>query len=82
MRRNVTITLDDETARWARVEAARQDTSVSRFVGALLRERMEAQQEYGEARDRYLARPAAVLSDPRCAYPSRDELHARPGPAE
>ena len=29
--RNVTITLDEETARWARVEAAMRGTSVSRL---------------------------------------------------
>ena len=30
--RNVTVVLDDEVARWARLAAAEQDTSVSRFV--------------------------------------------------
>ena len=35
--KNVTVTLDEETARWARVEAARRDTSVSRLLGHLLR---------------------------------------------
>ena len=38
--RNVTVTLEEEVAQWARIEAARQDTSVSRLLGALLRERM------------------------------------------
>ncbi|HET9672657.1 MAG TPA: hypothetical protein VFQ40_07390 [Actinomycetota bacterium] len=32
--KNVTVTLDDETARWVRIEAARRDESVS----SLLRE--------------------------------------------
>ena len=36
--RNVTITLDEEVARWARVEAARQDTSVSQMIAGLLRD--------------------------------------------
>ncbi len=40
--RNVTVTLEEEVAQWARIEAARQDTSVSRLLGALLRERMSA----------------------------------------
>lgn len=31
--KNVTITLDDEVARWARIRAAEQNTSVSRLVG-------------------------------------------------
>ena len=44
--RNVTITLDDETAAWARIEAARRDTSVSRLVGEMLREKMARDNAY------------------------------------
>ena len=38
--KNVTITLDEEVARWARIRAAERDTSLSRLVGKLLREKM------------------------------------------
>jgi len=41
--RNVTVTLEEDVAQWARIEAARRDTSVSRLLGALLKERAEAQ---------------------------------------
>ena len=41
--RNVTVTLEEDVAQWARIEAARRDTSVSRLLGALLKERMTAQ---------------------------------------
>lgn len=41
--RNVTVTLEEDVAQWARIEAARRDTSVSRLLGALLKERMSAQ---------------------------------------
>jgi hypothetical protein len=41
--RNVTVTLEEEVARWARIEAARQDTSVSRLLGGILKERMTGQ---------------------------------------
>jgi len=41
--RNVTVTLEEEVARWARVEAARRNTSVSRLLGALLKENMSAE---------------------------------------
>ena len=41
--RNVTVTLEEEVAQWARIEAARHDTSVSRLLGALLKERISAQ---------------------------------------
>jgi hypothetical protein len=40
--RNVTVTLEEEVAQWARIEAARRDTSVSRLLGALLKERMSS----------------------------------------
>jgi len=38
--RNVTVTLEEDVAQWARVEAAKRDTSVSRLLGALLKERI------------------------------------------
>ena len=41
--RNVTVTLEEDVAVWARMEAARRDTSVSRLLGALLKERISAQ---------------------------------------
>jgi hypothetical protein len=34
--KNVTVTLDEETARWARIEAAHRDMSVSRLIRELL----------------------------------------------
>lgn len=40
--RNVTVTLEEDVAQWARIEAARQDTSVSRLLGAILKARMNA----------------------------------------
>lgn len=41
--RNVTVTLEEDVAQWARIEAARRDTSVSRMLGALLKERILAE---------------------------------------
>jgi hypothetical protein len=41
--RNVTVTLEEDVAHWARIEAARRDTSVSRLLGELLKERMSTQ---------------------------------------
>ena len=76
--RNVTITLDEETARWARVEAARRDMSVSRLISEFLHERMRAQETYQDAMQRYLARTPAMLKTTG-QYPSREELHDRAG---
>ena len=37
--KNVTITLDEEVARWARILAAEHNKSVSRLVGEMLRKK-------------------------------------------
>jgi hypothetical protein len=42
--KNVTITLQDDLALRARVEAAKQDKSLSRFIADLLEERCKAEQ--------------------------------------
>jgi hypothetical protein len=76
--KNVTITFDEETARWARVEAAHRDMSVSRLIGELLREHMRAQATYEEAMRRYLVRAPVKLKDAG-RYPGREELHDRAG---
>ena len=76
MKRNVTITLDEKTARWARIEAARRDTSVSEFVGSLLAERMQEEEDYGQAMATYLALKPAVLKRGG-RYPSRGSVHER-----
>ena len=41
--RNVTVTLEEDVAQWARIEAARRDTSVSKLLGELLKERKDAE---------------------------------------
>ena len=43
-------------AQWARIEAARQDTSGSRLWGELLKERMSSQGGYERAMRRALGR--------------------------
>lgn len=75
--RNVTITLDEEVARWARVRAAQLNTSVSRLLGEVLRDLMVREQGYDSAMRQYLAGQPQQLSRTRRAYPSREELHAR-----
>ena len=73
--RNVTVTLEDEVAHWARVEAARKDISVSRLLGSILKERMLNQDAYDAAMRRALARKPFLKSDGR--YLSREEIHDR-----
>jgi len=75
--KNVTVTLDEETARWARIEAAKRDTSVSRLIGSMLRSRMDQETEYEAARARYFSQEPGILRDPGQKLPTRDELHER-----
>jgi hypothetical protein len=76
---NVTITLEEEVARWARAWAAKHDTSVSRLVGELLRQRMLDEMGYEAAMKQYLASPPKPLKESG-GYPSRNEIHDRPLP--
>jgi hypothetical protein len=73
--RNVTVTLEEDVARWARVYAARRDSSLSRVLGDMLRERMAEEDKYEKAMRRALARKPFLKSNGR--YPSREELHDR-----
>jgi hypothetical protein len=73
--RNITISLEEDIARWARIEAARQDTSVSRFLAGILKERMLARDSYERAMRRALGRKAFLNTDGR--YLSRETSHER-----
>jgi hypothetical protein len=73
--RNVTVTLDESVARWARIEAARQDTSVSQLLAGILLERMREEDSYEKAMLRALARKPFLKTDGH--YLSREEVHDR-----
>ncbi|HWR59352.1 MAG TPA: DUF6364 family protein [Thermodesulfovibrionales bacterium] len=77
--KNVTITLDEKVARWARIRAAERDTSVSRLVGELLREKMGEEEGYDMAMKSYLSESPRALKSPKVSYPKRDEIHERSG---
>ena len=73
--RNVTVSLEEDVALWARLEAARRDTSVSRLLGDFLKERMARESRYDQAMQPALARPPFLASDGR--YLTREQLHDR-----
>ena len=75
--KNVTITLEEEVARWARIRAAENNTSVSRLVGEMLRDKMDEEKNYQMAMDQYLSQPPTMLKDPVAKYPTREELYGR-----
>jgi hypothetical protein len=73
----MTVTLEENVAHWASVEAARKEMSVSRFLGAILKERMIETDGYQRAMRRALARKPFLKTDGR--YLSREEAHDRAG---
>jgi hypothetical protein len=77
--KNVTITLDEEVARWARIMAAKENTSVSRLVGEMLREKMLEEQNYQIAMQLYLSQSPKVLKSQGEKLPGREALYDRKG---
>jgi hypothetical protein len=75
--KNITITLDEETAALARLYAAQRNVSLSRFVGELLRDRMQEAREYEQAMRGFLKEKPVKLKKPGERYLTRDEVHER-----
>ena len=71
--KNVTITMDDSVADWARLEAARRNTSVSRLVGELLAEKMRHDDTYERAMREALEFKPLPLQGP---YLKREDIYA------
>ncbi|MDX1582284.1 MAG: CopG family transcriptional regulator [Thermoanaerobaculia bacterium] len=73
--KNVTIVLEEEVARWIRVRAAEEDTSVSRLVGEILREMMTTETRYeASAEDFDSVRPRKLRRSGEL-IPARDDLY-------
>jgi len=50
--KNMTITVTEEAARWARKQAAEKNTSVSKLVGRMLEDEMRRTDAYWQAYER------------------------------
>ncbi len=73
--KNVTVTMDDRVAEWARLEAARRNTSVSRLVGEILAEKMRHDDAYERAMREALEFRSFGCSQGR--YFTREEIYDR-----
>ena len=69
--KNVTVSMDDIVAEWARMEAARRNTSVSRLVGQMLAEKMRHDDAYERAMNEWRNRQRPYASD-GAPYPRRE----------
>ncbi len=74
--KNVTITLSEEVARWARKKAAEENTSVSKLVGRILENQMRLGDEYWRAYERW-KQIGAIKGVDAARRLSRDEAHGR-----
>ena len=72
--KNITITLDANTAARTRVRAAERNLSVSRYVGEVLREKLGMDDAYAAAYRAWRAEKPLKLTG---RYLTRDEVHDR-----
>jgi hypothetical protein len=73
--KNVTVTMDEGLLRRARVAAASEGKSLSRFIAETVERRVGRPLSQREALDRFLNGPLMDLTDENGRAPSRDELH-------
>jgi hypothetical protein len=77
MKANITLKLDADLLREARILAAEEDTSISALLAARLEEIVRERKTYDRARKRALARLREGLDLQWTPPRSRDELHER-----
>lgn len=75
--KNVTITLDEKTAAWVRVAAAREGKSVSRYIADVLKKRMHESRDYANAMRRFFERPPSRINKNGSKLPACNALHGR-----
>ena len=75
--RNITVTVDDETYRKARIKAAEQDTSVSAMVREYLQGVAAAETEFERLKRQEAEARAQIRNFRASDRLSRDELHER-----
>lgn len=75
--KNVTVTLPEKTLKWVRIEAAKREKSVSKFLGAILEDQMHRDDDYEAAMESFLSRKPSVLREADEPLPSRESLYTR-----
>ena len=75
--KNVTVTLDEDTAARARVQAAERKMSLSRYIGEVLRKELRDADEYEAAHRAWRKSKPFPLKGPPEQFPKRDEIYER-----
>jgi len=74
----ISVDLDEDTAKRARVQAAERNMSLSRYIGEVLRKELGAMDEYEAAYRAWRKRKPFPLKGSPEPYPKREELYDRP----
>ncbi len=77
MKRNLTVQLDEDTVRKARVLAAKRETSVSRLVAQEIHRLVREDDEYQKAKAAAFAQLDRGFHLGGGVLPDRESLHAR-----
>ncbi len=72
--------MDEDTARWVRVEAARRDLSVSAYLGQVVRGSGREEEGYTHAMERFMSREPRPLAPFGAGLPAREDLYDRNRP--
>jgi len=75
--KNVTITVEESALEWARIEAAKRNSSVSRLVGEILSEKMRQEDAYAQAMRKATKFESWGKSEGN--FLTRDEIYERTG---
>lgn len=75
--KSITITLDEDIARWVNACAVQHNSSISQFINCLLRQQMLVEVSYESAMQQYLSTHPSFLKEPSQSLPSREEVNDR-----
>ncbi|MHC2003084.1 hypothetical protein ACYQR9_21990 [Methylobacterium sp. CM6241] len=73
--RNVTVTMDESLLQRARVAAARDGKSLSKFIAETVEQRVGRPLSQSQALERFLAGPPLHLLDENGRAPTRDQIY-------
>ena len=74
--KNVTITMSEDAARWARKKAADENISVSKLVGKMVESQMRMSDEYWRSYDRW-KKVGSIKGVDAAGRLRRDQAHER-----
>jgi hypothetical protein len=76
--KNVTVTMDEALLRRARIAAAQEGKSLSKFIAETVERQIGREITQKEAIERFLAGPLMDLTDENGKAPSRDKIYDGP----